>query len=298
VRIGATVPRDRLPAGRGDVLVDVARIAERAGLASIWMSDHLLMVDGAHGYPYTSDGSFSRAGDTPWFESLTVLSWIAANSSTINVGTSVLIVPQRNPLELAKVTATIDHLSGGRLILGVGAGWLEQEFDVLGYDYPSRGLRLDSAIDVMRQAWTGHVPAGQYGNVSVAHDVFSQPVPARATGVPVLIGGMSERAVRRTHEKGDGWLARAWIDELADDPSALAAQLGRVKAGSRDQYNVLRIVTRDSLPAMNATGAPHELLERAVRSARDIGFDEAAFDVDWTAGGVDNELRQLSAAVA
>jgi alkanesulfonate monooxygenase SsuD/methylene tetrahydromethanopterin reductase-like flavin-dependent oxidoreductase (luciferase family) len=270
------------------VLIEVAQIADSAGLASIWMSDHLLMVEGAHGYPYTSDGSFGRGGDTPWFEALTVLSWLAANSTAVNVGTSVLIVPQRNPLEL----------SGGRLLLGVGAGWLRQEFEVLGHDYASRGRRLDSAIDVMREAWTGRVAAGEYGNVTVPHDAFSHPTPTRPGGVPVLVGGMSERAVRRTIERGDGWLARAWIDELAEDTKALAAQLGRVKSGPREQYNVVRIVTRDSRPAFDATGAPTQLLVSAVNAARRIGFDEAAFDVDWSAREIDSELRQLGAAVA
>lgn len=298
MRLGATVPRNSLPEGRGDVLATVASAAERSGLASLWMSDHLVMVDGAHGYPYTVDGSFGRGGDTPWYESLSVLSWIAANSRTLRVGTSVLIVPQRNPLELAKVTATIDNLSRGRLVLGVGAGWLREEFDVLGFDYASRGLRLDSAIDVLRAAWSGRVEAGDYGNVNVPHTAYSHPVPHNASGIPLLVGGVTERAVRRVIERGDGWLARAWIDELAEAPDDLAEKMSRIRStprrpGSPAQYNVLRIVTRDGRPAMREGGSPTGELVRAVETAHDLGFDEAAFDVDWTSSSVESELRQL-----
>jgi probable F420-dependent oxidoreductase len=303
MRLGATVPRNSLPEGRGDILTTVAEAAERAGLASLWMSDHLIMVEGAHGYPYTDDGSFSRSGATPWYEALSVLSWIAARSTNLKVGTAVLIVPQRNPLELAKVTATIDNLSRGRLMLGVGAGWLQEEFEVLGPDYASRGLRLDSAMDVMRAAWSGHVPAGEYGNVHVPHDAFSYPRPEHDTGVPILVGGMTERAVRRVIERGDGWLARAWIDELADAPLELADKISRIRAapvrpGGPPRYNMLRLVARDGQPAMDADGTPHPVLIQAIATARELGFDEAAFDVDWSSGAVERELRGLQHAVA
>jgi probable F420-dependent oxidoreductase len=304
MRIGAAVPRERLSEGP-DLLRHVAAVADSSELATLWMSDHLLMVDQAAGYPYTEDGSFGRHGDTPWYEAFCVLTWLAALTTRVSLGTSVLVLPQRNPLEVAKVAATLDRLSCGRLLLGVGAGWLEAEFAVLGYDYETRGQRLEASIAVLRQAWTGYVPASSCGGVDVPTGVHLQPTPFAKEGIPVLVGGVSPAALRRAGAAGDGWLGRAWADEFVRNPEPVLAALESVRRGVEAQSdrqgptkNVLRLLDRTPRAAPERGFPISALMWEAVTLARDAGFDEVAFDIDWDDDDIVSQLRMLAGAVA
>src|SRR5258705_13710749 len=146
MRIGAIVPNDGpLPLRIG--LGGMAEAAERAGAESVWVSDHLLMVDGPTSrYPYSADGQQTWSNEIDYFEALACCAYMAAVTHDCRIGTAVLVLPQRNVLELAKVAASIDQLSGGRLVLGVGAGWNAAEMEALGYDFADRGRRFDEML--------------------------------------------------------------------------------------------------------------------------------------------------------
>ena len=146
MKIGVKIPNDSAKAH--DIgLTNMGRLAEEAGADSLWVNDHLLMVEsGRSPYPFTPDGAFPWPMDLPRYECLTAASFLAATTSRCRVGTSVLILPQRNVLELAKTTATLDALSGGRFVLGIGVGWFAEEMEALGYRFRTRGRRTDEMI--------------------------------------------------------------------------------------------------------------------------------------------------------
>jgi probable F420-dependent oxidoreductase len=174
-------------------LVDLARRAEALGLDSVWVHDHVFNVGHV----------FDRIAGRPYYEPLTLLSFVAAKTEKIRLGTSVLVLPYHNPIRLAKSTATLDVLSGGRLILGVGVGAIENEMEALGTPFKERGAFSDEAIAVMRTLWSEDDPRfdGRYSRF--AGMKFS-PKPIRKR-IPLVIGGVSRAAIRRAARLGDGW---------------------------------------------------------------------------------------------
>ena len=197
VGIGATV--------EPEVLREVAIAAERLGFATIWAPEHVVLVEQyASKYPYSS-GQFPGPTDIPIADPFTTLAYAAACTSTIRLGTGICLVPEHNPVVLAKTAATLDRLSGGRFILGAGVGWLAEEFAALGIPFERRGARTREYIDVMRRLWTEKTSshAGEFVNFT---GVLSYPKPVSATGIPVWFGGESNAALRRVAEYGDGWV--------------------------------------------------------------------------------------------
>lgn len=226
MRIGVHVPQWGDSADRAGVL-DVAQAVEESGLDSVWVADHIVFpVASSSRYPYREDGVPFRAEDG-FLEALTLLAVVAGATTRVGLGTSVLVLPMRDPLTTAKVATTIDVMSGGRLQLAVGAGWWREEFEALGQRFDGRGARMDEQIDIMRSAWTK--PTFSYAGDSYRFEELAcTPLPERAGGPPILIGGMGERAQRRAAERGDGWHAvgadlaalqegRARIDEWAGE---------------------------------------------------------------------------------
>lgn len=173
---------------------DIARIAQRAeaaGYASLWVSDHLMV-------PATG----GRLPPIEILEPLTTLAYVACATKTIKLATSVIVLPYRNAIHLAKELATLDRLSGGRVIAGVASGWLEAEFRALGAPYERRGDYSDETIALMRALWAGETSfRGSFFSFDAMH--FG-PRPAAGT-IPIWIGGLSKRAIRRAVELGDGW---------------------------------------------------------------------------------------------
>jgi probable F420-dependent oxidoreductase len=235
VRFGVHVPQWGADATRDGVL-SVARCAEDAGLDSVWVADHVVHPhESVSTYPYRPDG-VPFGPEEGFLEAFTLLSVIAGATSRVQLGTSVLVMPMREPLLTAKTVATLDVLSGGRTILAMGAGWWEEEFDALGVPFRRRGKRFDEQLHIMRALWSR-------GELSHDGDAFSfgaltcRPLPVQPGGPPILIGGMGPAAWRRTARLGDGWHAvgansealergRAEIHRLAveagRDPSAIA----------------------------------------------------------------------------
>ena len=197
VGIGATVEPQAVRA--------VAMAAERLGFATLWAPEHVVLVEEyVSRYPYSS-GQFPGPSSIPIADPFTTLAYVAACTSTIRLGTGICLVPEHNPLVLAKTVATVDRLSGGRLILGVGVGWLAEEFAALGVPFERRGARTREYIDVMRRLWTERASSHK-GEFVQFTGVLSYPKPVSATGIPVWFGGESAAALRRVAEYGDGWI--------------------------------------------------------------------------------------------
>ena len=197
-------------------LVDLAVRAEALGFDSVWAHDHVFNVGHVR----------ERIGGRPYYEPLTLLSYVAARTSRVRLGTSVLVLPYHNPIRLAKVAATLDVLSGGRLILGVGVGAIEQEMEAMGTPFKERGRFSDEAIAAMRALWTQAEPRFDGAFSRFAGMPFS-PKPVQKPSIPIVIGGVSPAAIRRAARMGDGW------QPLGLSPEALGAGLTTLREAAR-----------------------------------------------------------------
>ncbi|MGH9138979.1 MAG: LLM class F420-dependent oxidoreductase [Acidimicrobiales bacterium] len=212
--------------GEPDGAAALARAAEDAGFESLWTVEHVVVPAGYQSeYPYSRDGRMPAGEEFDLPDPLVWLTWVAAHTSRIRLGTGVLVLPQRNPAIVAKEVATLDRLSGGRVTLGVGAGWLAEEFAALGVPFEDRGRRLDAYIEALRSLWTGEATLE---NEFVRYDrAFSRPTPANGP-VPIVIGGHSDAAARRAGRIGDGFFpARGDIAHLTSVMRAAAEEAGR-----------------------------------------------------------------------
>jgi probable F420-dependent oxidoreductase len=202
--------------------------AERAGFESIWTVEHVLVPAGYDSpYPYSRDGKMPAPDSMDLPDPLIWLAWVAARTDTIKLATGVLVVPQRNPAILAKEVATLDFMSGGRVVLGVGVGWLEEEFEALGAPFHERGRRLDSYVAAMRAPWKGEETDYDDGFVHFERAV-SRPMPVGGD-VPIHVGGHSEAAARRAGRLGDGFFPGTHDDlpHLVDVMRRAADEAGR-----------------------------------------------------------------------
>ena len=177
--------------------VRVAQAAEAAGFESVWTGEHIVLPD-------RSLPSFPLAPDTPMLDTIVALTWIAAHTKRVRIASGIIVLPLRNPLLLAKELASVDVVSGGRLIIGVGAGWLETEFKALGVPMERRGERLDDALRAIRALWTMEQPEHHGPSVSFSR-VVAYPHPVQRPMPLVVIGGESPSAFRRAITMGNGW---------------------------------------------------------------------------------------------
>ena len=198
-----------------DALPRVARAAEAAGYASVWVSDHVLV-------PQRFGPVFGRT-----IEPMLALGYLAGATTRVRLGTSIIILPQRDPILLAKQAAGIDQLSSGRLDLGVGVGWMQAQFAYFRADYRRRGRMADEYIRVMRELWTDD-PCEFHGEFINYDDAYLEPKPVQPGGPPIHVGGASPAALRRVADLGDAWHASGLgVDEFA----AKAAQLRELPGG-------------------------------------------------------------------
>jgi probable F420-dependent oxidoreductase len=209
----------------------LGRIAEESGLESLWTVEHVVVPAGYESqYPYSPSGKMPGTEENPIPDPLVWLTYVAALTSTIKLATGILILPQRNPVVLAKEVATLDVLSKGRTILGVGVGWLKEEFDAIGVDFAERGAITDEYIEALRTLWRDDEPTFK-GQWSAFERAKSYPKPAQEGGVPIHIGGHSKAAARRAGRLGDGFFpARGSLEELTelfDIARATAKDCGR-----------------------------------------------------------------------
>jgi probable F420-dependent oxidoreductase len=185
-------------------LVTVARWAEALGYHSVWVSDHVVLPETVVSpYPYDAQGRWPYPADTNWLDPLLALAWAAAAAPSLKLGTSVMVAPLRHPILLAKQLATLDFLSGGRIIWGIGAGWMAEEFELIGVDFEQRGPRTAEMVALMRAFWTGEMVNFQ-GKFYQAANCQMHPRPAQPT-IPIVWGGHSDAALKRVAKLGDGW---------------------------------------------------------------------------------------------
>lgn len=242
LRVGALLANG----GQG---VDAARLGEdavaieAAGFDSVWVSDHVLMPTTIEtAYPFTDDGDIIWNLDDPWFDPLIWLAAVAATTRRIEIGTNVLLAALRPPLLLAKQLASLDQISRGRLSLGVGAGWLLEEFEALGVPAERRGRRLERWVEIFRSSWTGAVDPVDDGLFRLTRAVHMQPMPAHE--IPVLVGGTSAFALNRVADLQAGWIAEFPdaedpVDRIREGAETITARARRRGLGVPERRRIV-----------------------------------------------------------
>lgn len=216
---------------RPEALASLAQKAEALGIESLWTFEHTIVpLQYESRYPYHASGKMAASPETEFVDPLIALTFIAAHTKRVKLGTGVNILPQANPLLLAKQAASLDRLSGGRLLLGLGVGWLKEEFQALGAPFERRGARADDYLVAMKKVWSGETVEHE-SEFLHWHGFKSHPRPAQRPHPPLIIGGDSGPALRRVALHGDGWFAVAKKPEtLAEDIATirrLAGEAGR-----------------------------------------------------------------------
>ena len=278
------------PLGNGNASAELLRAlgreAEDRGFESISVYDLILLFDDYESrYPYAADGRFPGAGDSGLLEPLTALTYLAAVTDRIRLGTGICVVPQRNPVYTAKQVVDLDCLSGGRVDFGIGVGWLREEFEALAVPFARRGARTDEYLQVMRSLWTDDVSSfeGEHYTLPACR---MYPKPVQRPHPPIHVGGESAAAMRRAARHGEGWYSFNRLPDELDEPlerlDAMLAEEGRTRAD------------------LQLTVSPyfHPVDAAAVEAYRARGVDRLvvlclAFDVD----GLRTQLDGLVATV-
>ena len=208
--------------------VALARAGEAAGFESLWTVEHTV-VPGGYGskYPYADSGRMAGGNDSIALpDPLIWMAYVAAVTTRIKLATGIMILPQHNPVVAAKQIATLDHMSGGRILLGIGVGWLKEEFEAIGVPFAERGARMDEYMQAMRELWGAETPTFA-GRFVAFKDAYCRPQPV-AKRVPLIVGGHSEAAARRAGRLGDGFFpARGAPEELFAIVRKAALDAGR-----------------------------------------------------------------------
>lgn len=257
-----------------EAVARLARAVEEIGFDQLDVFDHVVM-----GFPTADRPGGPYPPQMPMLEALMLLSFAAAHTRRIGLGTEVLVLPQRQPVLVAKQVATLDILSGGRVRLGVGVGWQAAEYDALEADFTTRGRRMDEAIDLLRTYW-GEEHVDFQGEFYTSTAMAMEPKPPQAERLPIWIGGGSPRALRRVGELGDGWLAVAFTDP-ARARRAVETIHRHAEAAGRDPA-AIGLQQMLDLPPSDAGGkAFYADVDRVVARAeavRDMGFEWGALN--------------------
>lgn len=206
-----------------DVIRIAAQTGERTGFATLWAAEHVVLFDRHDSkYPYSDSGKFPLAANADWLDPFITLTFAAAVTSKIRLATGICLVPEHNPLVLAKEIASLDRLAKGRFALGVGIGWSAEEFAALGIPFERRAQRTREYIDVMRKLWSDGV-ASHRGEFVGFDAAGSYPKPPQGTKVPIIFGGESNPALRRVAEYGTGWYG------FNLDPAGAKERIGKLE---------------------------------------------------------------------
>jgi probable F420-dependent oxidoreductase len=280
--LGVTVPNSGVLAAC-DALVDIAAHAERLGFDSVWTVDHVILPHkSSQDYPYARQSGVTMPPDWPFLDPLVALAAVASRTSRVLLGTGVYLLPLRPPLVNAKLAASVDVLSGGRLLLGVGLGWIKEEYEALGVSWEDRGRLLDEQIDLLRVLWREAAPAFE-GRYFHAGGFGIEPKPVNRS-IPLLIGGRNDAARRRAAKRGDGWhLIDIEPDEIAAARAALAEDCrscGRSPEAVPVSMYASISIARDDVPdgerQFPLMGSVRQIAEK-VRAYRYAGLDHLVF---------------------
>jgi probable F420-dependent oxidoreductase len=240
-----------------------AQSAEEAGFSTIWFGEHVVLFGR---YPRSRSPDGSEPGGSPFpdpamafSDPVTLMTHAAAVTRTINVGTGIMILPQRNPVVLAKQLATADMLSGGRITIGAGLGWAREEYEACGVPWKDRGKRMDEYLQAMRTLWRDKASTFQGDTVSF-EDAYCFPKPVNGD-IPILVGGESDAALRRAARYGDGWFA---FSVTSDEAASRVALL----------HDMTREEGRDPSRLRLAMGIFEQTPEDVMKQYRDAGFTE------------------------
>ena len=229
VTFGCSMP-SRGPMSSPDSLRLLAQRAEALAYDSIWVSDHIVLPrQVASFYPYAENGVATFTPDQPYYEPIATLNFLAGCTQRVRLGTHVLIIPYRNPVTTAKQLSTLDVLSGGRVILGAGVGWMEEEFQALGLDtYAQRGAVTDEYLQLYKELWTKEFPEFQGEHFQISGAGF-EPKPVQKPHIPIWIGGHTGPAIRRAAQLADGWMPIGLRPPAILEPEEMAAKISRLR---------------------------------------------------------------------
>jgi len=242
-----------------------AECAERAGFSTLWVGEHVVLFDRHESkYPYSAGGNFPLPADADWLDPFITLTFAAAVTSRIRLATGICLVPEHNPLVLAKQVASLDRLCGGRFALGAGVGWSAEEFAALGIPFARRAQRTREYVEVMRRLWREQVTSfhGEFVNFDHAR---AFPKPSRGGNLPVLFGGESEPALKRVADVGDGWFG------FNLDPAETREKVTRLHAMLRERGRDPKEVEIVIAPYLK------RITIDDLKRYRDAGVDELVF---------------------
>ncbi|MDH3700420.1 MAG: LLM class F420-dependent oxidoreductase [Alphaproteobacteria bacterium] len=265
-------------------LTNAAERADAAGLDAVWVSDHLMIPkQTVSRYPGRADGQMPDAWKTTYYQPFSVLNYLAAKTKHVRLGQSILVLPMRNPIEVAAQIAEMDQLSGGRVNFGVGVGWFAEEFAALGYPFKQRGARTDEGLAICKALWQDG-PATFEGRFFQFENAHVGPKPAQRPHPPIYVGGNSDAAVRRAAKYGDVWHPlKPTPEQLVADRPRLHAAL-EAEGRSVNDFQIapkLALTFQDGPPADGQAptqGRPQDIID-ALQRYRDAGVTEICFDV-------------------
>ena len=275
------------PFSNPTLLAHLATTAERCGIESLWTVEHVVIPENYQSpYPYSSSGKIPGGEDVSIPDPLLPLTFIAALTKKVKLATGVLILPQRHPLYVAKEVATLDALSNGRAILGIGSGWLKEEFDSLGLDFHARGARTDESIKAMRALWSDGASSfhGKHFNFG---PVKCYPKPVQKGGVPIHIGGHSPAAARRAGRYGDGFFPA--LGEIPKLKELFALMKSEAEKAGRNPASI----------ELSTMGRPRV---DDLKALQDIGVSRVviappAFDAEGLTRGLDKLQNEVIAKI-
>jgi probable F420-dependent oxidoreductase len=291
MRFGFALP-GRGPLATPEALTKLAEKADALRYASVFVTDHVVIPTSYNStYPYAASGRFTGDWTNGYLEPMAMMGVLVGLTSRVKIGTSVLVVPYRNPVVTAKMLATLDVMSGGRMILGAGVGWMKEEFENLkAPPFDDRGRVTDEYIKAFRELWTSDSPSfdGKYCSFS---DLMFLPKPVQKPAIPIWIGGHSKAALRRAGELGDGWHPIGGVPTIPLEPEDITRDLeviaGHAQKAGRNPRDI-RVALKGSLFDREKQIAPGkrrrflgsaEELASDIRDYRRAGVDTMIFDV-------------------
>ena len=308
VTFGCSLP-SRGPMASPEALRSLAQRAEDLSFDSVWVSDHVILPHQVESfYPYAADGVPTFRPDQAYYDPIATLNFLAGCTQRLRLGTHVLIIPYRNPVVTAKMLSTLDVLSGGRLTLGVGVGWMEEEFQALGLDtYSQRGAVTNEFLRLFKELWTKDEPEfeGEFYQLSGAGFM---PKPVQKPHPPIWVGGHTGPAIRRAAELGDGWMPIGLRPPAILEPEEMAAKIARlrtltVRAG-RDENAVTPCFSTDIVfdrtpgPDRRMMSGRPEQIAADLRQYQDLGVRNFIFSFPSdSVSGQQEAMEQFSREV-
>ena len=259
------------PLATREGITEFAQLVEKLGFDALWVSDHIVVPRSLDSrYPYSRDGSFPVSPDVSLMEPIATLLFAAAVTERVKLGTTVLVLPMRNPIVTAKQLASLDVLSNGRLILGVGTGWMEEEFQMLGVPFKRRGARTNEYIRLLKALWTEENPSfeGEFWQIK---NVGFNPKPLQQPHPPIWTGGHSAPALRRAGRLSDGWHA------VGVSPDTLREQFQEVQRHAEEAGRDPASLTLSVRPRVRMDD-PAKTIE-LLRSYREVGVSHVVLEI-------------------